>query len=136
MAPDRSPTATVLRFVECINTHDVDRLATLFAPYCRFTDSLGATLQGRDALRAGWEAYFRMVPDYTIDVERVFADGADIVLLGSARGTYARDGRLDPTDAWVTSAAWLARVRDGQLQEWRVYADNEPIRARMRAPSA
>jgi len=54
------------RFVERINTHDVDGRLALMTPDHRFIDSLGATTQEEARLRAAWESYFRMVPDYAV----------------------------------------------------------------------
>ncbi len=124
------------RFVERINAHDVEGLVALMTPNHRFVDSLGVATHGQAALRAAWQGYFRMVPDYALTIERTLADHDDVVLLGIARGTYSPDGTLRPVNAWEAPVALRARVRDGRVAEWRVYADNEPIRARMRGPSA
>jgi ketosteroid isomerase-like protein len=125
----------VRRFVERINARDVEGIVALLTPGHRFVDSLGAVYEGVDTLRAGWTAYLRMVPDYAIEIERLVVDGADVLLVGWARGTYSRDGSLHPADAWRTPSAWMARVERGGVAEWRVFADNEPIRQRVRARS-
>src|SRR5512145_2474682 len=126
--------ATVVRrFIERINARDVDGIVEMLAPDHRFVDSLGNVFEGRDALRAGWVGYLRMVPDYMIEPERLVEDGGDVLIVGHARGTWTHDGHLRAEDAWRTPAAWVARVRRGLVAEWRVYADNEPIRQRMRA---
>ncbi len=127
---------TAFAFVEQINAHDSSALATLMTLDHRFVDSLGAVTEGRDKMRAGWRQYFEMVPDYRVDVTQSFTDGAVVALLGSARGTYSQHGRLTSDGAWQTPAAWRAVVRDGLVAEWQVYADNEPIRQRMRQSSA
>jgi uncharacterized protein (TIGR02246 family) len=116
------------RFVECINAHDADRIAALLTPDHRFIDSLGTESRGREAMREGWRQYFRMVPDYRVEVARRFVDGSEVMLVGVARGTYTSDGRLTPANAWSTPAAWRALVREELVEEWQVYADNEPIR--------
>ena len=82
-------------------------------------------------MRDGWAAYFRMVPDYTVAVDETFSDGPVVIMLGVARGTYAKDGQVRPENAWQTPAAWRARIQDKKVAEWRVYADNEPIRQLM-----
>jgi hypothetical protein len=122
----------VRRFIDRINAHDLDGIVELLAENHRFVDSLGAVFEGRETLRTGWTMYLRMVPDYAIEVEHLLADGIDVVVVGSASGTYTRDGTLRADDAWKTPGAWLGRVQKGELLEWRVYADNEPIRRRMR----
>jgi limonene-1,2-epoxide hydrolase len=149
-------------FVAAINRQDVEGLAGLMTPEHRFVDSLGGVTEGREKMRAGWVGYFRMVPDFSIVVEETFCDGPVVVMLGKARGTYyhpsdedlspgtpvncpddgslprspnARDlghPELKAENRWETPAAWRALVEGGLVAEWRVYADNEPMRERMR----
>lgn len=119
-------------FIRAINRQDVDALAALMAPEHRFVDSLGNVVEGREKMCAGWAAYFRMVPDYSIAVNEAFRNGLVVVMLGVAEGTYAPDGQLKPENRWKTPVALRAQVGDGLVTEWRVYADNEPIRERMR----
>jgi hypothetical protein len=134
-------------FVRAINRQDVDGLAALMAPEHRFVDSLGNVVEGREKMRKAWAAYFRMVPDYSIAVEETLCDGPLVLMLGLAQGTYVHtvdvdlpmgtpahsaDGKLRPENRWETPAAFRAFVEDGLMAEWRVYADNEPIRRLMR----
>ena len=87
-------------------------------------------------MQTGWQHYFTMVPDYSIQIEKEIPNGHEVILLGKAGGTYVgRDGILKPENRWETPAAWRAAVTDGKLSEWQVYCDNEPIRAKMRAAS-
>lgn len=82
-------------------------------------------------MRAGWSGYFRMVPDYTLAVEETYANGPAVVMLGEAQGTYSHDGKIESENRWHTPIAIRAQVEDGLVAEWRVYADNEPIRRLM-----
>lgn len=127
---------TVAQFIECINRQDVEGLCRLMTPDHLFVDSLGVEVCGREPMFAGWQAYFAMVPDYHVTVSRHFQSEDSAALFGLACGTYAPDGRILPRNRWETPAAWLAVVRDGMIAEWRVYADNEPIRRRMRTGRA
>ena len=129
-------THPVQRLVENINSHDVDAIVALLTSDHRFVDSLGNVTQGREALRAGWRHYFRMVPDYQIEVEHTLADGPHVVLLGVARGTYAPEGLLQAQNAWSTPIALRALIDEGLIAEWQVYADNEPMRKRMAGATA
>lgn len=119
-------------FVRAINRQDVETLATLMAPEHRFVDSLGNVVAGREKMRAGWAGYFKMVPDYCIAVDETFCDGPVVLMLGVAEGTYAPDGTLKLENRWKTPMALRVQVEDDLVAEWRVYADNEPIRERMR----
>jgi len=115
-------------FIRAINRQDGDRLTALMSPSHRFIDSLGKVIEGRDKMREGWAAYFRMVPDYSVAIEEFYPSDPVIVMLGMAAGTYTRDGKLNPENRWQTPVAIRALVEDGLVAEWRVYADNDPIR--------
>jgi len=131
-----TPIDVVLRFVAAINAKDVERLVAMMTDDHRFVDSLGSEVVGAEKMRQGWQAYFRMVPDYEVEVCETFGQGDVVVLLGTARGTYTSDGILRSENAWNTPGAWRAVVTGTRVAEWRVYGDNEPIRQRMAADSA
>lgn len=121
-----------LRFVEKINAHDVDGLISLMTTDHTFVDSLGNE-STRPAIEDGWRQYFAMVPDYWIRVDRMFSDGDTAILLGVARGTYVPPGgAMKRENKWQTPAAWVAQIQDEKVSRWRIYSDNEPIRAKMR----
>lgn len=128
-------------FVRAINRQDADQLAALMTPTHRFIDSLGKVIEGREKMREGWAAYFRMVPDYSVAIEELYPSGAPtnrssfvgnsdpvVLMLGVAEGTYSRDGKLNAENHWQTPVAIRVLVEDGLVAEWRVYADNDPIR--------
>lgn len=118
--------------MRAINRQDPEAIANLMTSQHRFTDSLGNIYQGREAMRAGWAAYFRSVPDYSLAIEESFAEGPAVVMLGIAQGTYSSDGALQEENRWKTPVALRALVEDGLIAEWQVYADNEPVREKMR----
>ena len=118
-------------FLRAINRQDVDRLADLMAPAHRFIDSLGNTVEGRDKMRQGCAAYFRIVPDYSVAIEESYPADPDVVMVGMASGTFTRDGALNPENRWRTPIAIRASIDDGLVAEWRVYADNDPLRKLM-----
>ena len=123
----RSPTDLVLAFLEEINQHDVRALAELISEDHVFVDSLNNRLQGREKVRAGWTAYFKMCPDYSVSHEEIFANGNVVAAFGWAGGTIVAKGELRPENRWRIPAAWMASVNNDQLTEWKVYADNKPV---------
>jgi uncharacterized protein (TIGR02246 family) len=128
-----TPRQVVQAFVDRINAHDVDGLAMLMTEDHCFIDSLGNKVKGREAMRAGWVGYFRMVPDYRLAAQEWLGDGLVVVMLGTAGGTYSPDGSLDPQRYWSIPAACRAVVRGDLVAEWQVFADNDPIRRLMAA---
>jgi len=108
------------QFVTAINAHGVKALTALMAPGHVFVDSLGNRVQGAASMEAGWRGYFAMCPDYWIRTDDVMADAGTVLAVGEAGGTI--DGV-----SWRTPAAWKALIQDGQIAEWRVFADNKPV---------
>ncbi len=121
----------IAEFVRQINSQNVDGLCSLISEGHRFIDALGSIVQGREEMRRAWTGYFQLVPDYQISLEEIFENGDTIAAFGTAGGTYAPSGELREENRWQVPAAWRAEVRDNLLTEWRVYADNEPMRRLM-----
>lgn len=123
-----APESLAHAFLRAINRQDVDALVALMSPNHRFVDSLGNAVEGHENLRKGWAAYFGMVPDYAVAIEETYPSERAVVLLGVAQGTFTRNGTLRPENRWQSPVAVRALIEDGLVAEWRVYADNEPIR--------
>jgi ketosteroid isomerase-like protein len=126
-----SPQSVTNAFVRAINRQDADGVAALMTPAHRFVDSLGNLVEGRDNMRKSWASYFLMVPDYSLAIEETYENGPVVLLLGMAQGTYAQGAKLSPSNAWKTPIAIRAQIEDGLIAEWRIFADNEPIRRLM-----
>ena len=132
-ARNLAATGVAHKFVKAINGHDVDGLTKLMSSDHVFVDSLGNRFPA-SAMRAGWQQYFTMVPDYWIKVDQIVSKRNAVILCGSAGGTFVpKGGMVKPENKWETPAVWRALVKEGKVAEWRVYCDNEPIRERMRA---
>jgi len=54
-----------------------------------------------------------------------------LAIFGSASGVYADNGEPSGNNFWEVPAAWRVVIRDGLVAEWRVYADNQPLRKLM-----
>jgi ketosteroid isomerase-like protein len=133
-----TPQEVTRQFVTTINAHDVEGLTSLMTSDHRFIDSLGTVVEGREAMREGWTFYFSMVPDYRLDIRRSFVaenGKAEAMLVGVASGSYWSNEIKRPDSSWSMPVAVRAVIRDDQVAEWQVYADNEPIREQMRTTS-
>jgi ketosteroid isomerase-like protein len=124
---DADPVPIALAFIAAINAHDVDALVTLMTPDHLFVDAGGQTVRGSTAMRDGWTSYFQGFPDYHIGVRELLTFREVVGVFGTASGTYAPDGNMSAENSWEIPAAWEARVRNGRVCEWRVYADNAPV---------
>lgn len=77
------------QFVVAINAHNIEGIVALMTRDHRFTDSLGNVVEGRESMRGGWAAYFEMVPDYNLTIEKRFVaaeNTEEVVLVGMAYG--------------------------------------------------
>ena len=120
-------TDIILRFVEKINRHEPEGLVALMTEDHLFMDSAGNQVQGKEKMLSAWQGYFVMMPDYHIQVEKIFDSKDEVVLLGIARGTYAVGGRLLKENQWEIPAAWRGVVQNGLVKEWQVYADHSVV---------
>jgi len=122
-----TPVETVLRFLNCINQRDVDKLVELMTEDHVFIDSLGQSVRGREKMRAAWSGYYAFCPDYWVSHDEVLSKGSVVAVFGAAGGTIAANGKLPPENQWRAWVAWRAKVEKGLVKEWRVYADNKPV---------
>lgn len=93
-----------------------------------FVDSDGSEIRGRERMSAAWAQYFRMFPDYQIEVQETYRRGRVVILVGAAQGTYAAGGELRSEDHWRVPAVWRAEIAGESLAQWRIYVNVEPVR--------
>ena len=114
-----------MHFVEAINLHDVDGIYALLTADHVFVDAAGNEVKGRDAMRAGWSAYFQWFPDYKIEVSSIFADPGTVAAFGFASGTFKNRVTANHENFWKVPAAWKAVIHGDKISVWQVYADTK-----------
>jgi ketosteroid isomerase-like protein len=114
--------ATLDEFVRRINAHDPKGIVSLCTSDHIFIDSLGSQVSGRERLEQAWAGYFSQFPLFHIDVEAAASHDAVVLACGFASATHAASKK-----SWRIPAAWRALVRNGQIAEWQIYADNKPV---------
>jgi hypothetical protein len=82
-------------------------------------------------MRRGWTDYFKMISDYRLRAEEFFQTNDRFAIFGMASGNYVGDSGTSAAKFWEVPAAWRAVVRNDLIAEWRVYADNQPLRKLM-----
>jgi ketosteroid isomerase-like protein len=113
----------VKSFVGAINRGDVSELARLMSDGHTFVDSEGRRESGKDRLLEGWGEYFRLFPDYRVEIQDVLQEGSLVAVFGSAAGTYNGRRGLVPANRIEMPAAWKAVIENGRVKLWQVYAD-------------
>jgi ketosteroid isomerase-like protein len=124
----REPLEVAMEFIKRINSGNVDAICELMTTGHIFQDALGKRFIGREKMREGWSAYFKIVTDYRVHAEEFFQTNERLAIFGTASGSYAAGGGASKETFWEVPAAWGAVIRDGLVAEWRVYADNQPLR--------
>jgi ketosteroid isomerase-like protein len=124
------PLEVAMDFIKRINSGDVNALCELMTEGHIFQDALGKRIIGRETMRQGWTMYFKLVADYQVHAVEFFQTNDRLAILGTASGRYTGGGEAN-NNFWEVPAAWLAVVKDGLVAEWRVYADNQPLRKLM-----
>ncbi len=113
----------VMKFINAINKHDVDLLASLMAGDHVFIDAHGNKMNGIETMKKGWIGYFNMFPDYNIEVTDIFENGNSFGLFGFTSGTYM--GRNPEKNFCRLPAAWKAVIEGDKVKHWQVYADTK-----------
>ena len=131
-----TPTETVREFIAAINEHHIDKMVSMMTPDHTFVDSLGKVIPTRRAMRDAWLGFFEIVPDYTMTIAETMAEAQSVMAVGSASGTYAKDGELLPQNAWKVPAAWRAVTSGDRISTWQAFVDNEPLRRIMQHSGA
>ena len=112
---------TALAFVDRINAHDLEGLASLMSDDHTFIDAHGHQVVGKQQMIVGWQAYLDWFPDYRVEVTDVFEASEGIALIGFASGSF----KNKTSESWLLPAAWKALVKDGRVTIWQVFADTK-----------
>jgi len=116
---------TVLKFVEAINTANIDKLENLMSDDHTFVDSGDGKYQGKETMKKAWSIYFDMFPDYKIEIVDMTESGSIIGVFGYASGTYKGLKNEMNSNYYRTPASWKAIVKDGKVKHWQVYCESK-----------
>ena len=108
----RSGKAIVRQYIGCLNARDLDGVAALLHPECRFIDSHGEWIEGRDAIIAATARFFAIEPRFRIKVDSLSDHQGEILLRGKASASRPE---------FTTDALWRARVEQGGIVYWQSF---------------
>lgn len=117
-------TNVVLDFADAINTANVDKICGLMTDDHLFIDSRDNKTLGKENMKQAWIAYFKLFPDYKIEINEVIEKDSLICAFGYASGTYNDKKNEKDSNYWRIPAAWRAIIKDNHIKVWQVYADN------------
>jgi ketosteroid isomerase-like protein len=115
----------VLQFNDHINEQDINGLASLMTDDHTFIDAEGNAINGKENCINAWRGFFNQFPDYK----------NTLITITSRDDSVAVTGYSTSSNALLNGPAiWIAKLRDGKLIEWRVYADTIANRQQLNIP--
>ena len=117
-----TPLETTLAFITAINAADTTALRALMTDDHSFTDALGHSFSGAEAMLFGWQHFFHTYPGYCITIHHTFANADRVALFGKAEGGWRVNDSVLP-QRWSVPAVWLAEIQYGKLRRWTVFCD-------------
>ena len=112
-------------FVNAINEHNIDKIYPLMDNDFIFLDAWGGKSIGKDQMKNGWEGYFKMFPDYKIEIMDIYFDGNKMAVFGFAGGTFENKKTETNENYWRVPAAWQVEIINGKIKLWQVCADQK-----------
>ena len=116
----------ILEFVDRINAQDADGVASFMAIDHVFVDAHDHVHEGKQMMRDAWSEYFKIFPDYKIEVEDVLEQENRLAIFGHASATY-KGTAAGPSNFWRLPAAWKAVISEGKIKLWQLYCDYKII---------
>ena len=111
---DVTARSIVLRFVDYVNSGDLEGIESLLSDEVVFTDSQGRVYQEKGFMTS----YLHNFPDYKILIRQALHGGEGVALIGQTSGSH-----VAPEIEQRETLVWTAEVRAGLIAEWRIYSD-------------
>ena len=113
------PEAVAQRWVTSLSAHDLEAAVDCFdAAYVDEAPARrGESVQGQDSVRRNFNMLLSDLPDLTANISRTVADGDDVWMEWSMRGTR-RDGTL-----LEFVGVNIFQVKDGRFRSGRIYTE-------------
>ncbi len=113
----------IINFVRAINDHDVNEIINLMSEDHVFIDATDHKTTGKNVMWEGWKEYYKLFPDYRIDISDVIENEHVCALFGYASGTYKNLTNELNSNFWRIPAAWKAITANSLIKHWQVYCD-------------
>lgn len=127
MGRENSPSSVVREVFESVFNEDLfDRLPALYAPRFKATDSSNGIAEeaSPETVARLMKMYRSAMPDLRYQVDQVIADGGDVAVRWTAKGTHAGVflGVPPTQQEIVVSGASFVRVEEGRIvQTWQLF---------------
>lgn len=118
---NEDPKKVVQQFNHYINTRDIDGLSKLMSPNHVFIDSENNSQRGKEVMIKVWTGFFQQFPDYQNYFSKFNVKNNCVYIVGHSTCSFK------PLDG---PAIWTASVKNGLIEEWRVYDDTTENRSK------
>lgn len=113
------PKTIITTYKGHLNNRDLEGITSIITDTLVFIDSTGHTIMGKQACLEAWDNFCKLFPDY----QHVFED-----ILVKKDKVYIR-GYSTCSDTRVQGPVlWSAKIKNEQVDEWRVYRDTKENR--------
>lgn len=124
---NRQDSIQIVRSIfEAWNRHDPDRYAKLLdEKHVVESDTLPASLTGREAGRQFMQMYVSAFPDLHFDIDQIFGEGDFVTTRWTAKGTHRGElmGIAATNRQTVTRGCSVSQIKDGRaVHDW-IYWD-------------
>jgi ketosteroid isomerase-like protein len=113
----------VMRFVKAINDHAVNDIVNVMSEDHIFIDAMDNKSVGKNGMKEGWEEYYKLFPDYHIEISDITENESVIGLFGYVNATYKNMTNELNSNFWRTPVSWKAIVENNKIKHWQVYCD-------------
>jgi ketosteroid isomerase-like protein len=117
----------VLDFIAAINNGNIERMTELMSKDHIFIDAGDDKYTGKETMKEGWIGYFKMFPDYKIEVTDITENDSVIGVFGYASGTYKGLRNKMNSNYYRIPASWKAMVNRGKIGQWQVYCESKMV---------
>jgi hypothetical protein len=108
----QSDKTIVRRYIACLNARNLAGIEELLHADCRFIDSHGEWIEGRQAIVAATERFFAIEPAFRLQIDTLIEHDEEILLKGKALATQ---------EEFRKDALWRARVEDRLIILWQSF---------------
>ena len=115
------PQSIALKFNDCINNADIERLIGLMTEDHVFIDTANNRTEGKYNNRVTtWEPFFKLFPGYRNIFEKVISKGSTVILQGYS---VCSDESLNNVHA-----IWVAEIVKDKVSLWHIHPDTKENR--------
>ncbi len=126
---DQEKKDVTLNYIETLNRHDLEGLSQIITFDHKFSGVDGEVRQNRRSVMSGWEAFFKMCPDYCVHVSDFLEVGEDVILTGRTSSGQPSKARSEEFDQKLL---FKSSLRGGKVSEWIVLKDTPHNRKKLR----